>query len=97
VELHLADFKVGLSMLYSLGEPFEKMLEEIPQWSVKYIELVDDGEHALDKKRVSELKDVSSAYGVEFAVHAPFAGMNIALESDSLLNAMLKQIGRAHV
>lgn len=90
--MRLADFKIGLSMLYSLGEPFEKMVEEVPRQCVKYIELVDDGEHALDKKRVAELKDVGSAYGVEFAVHAPFAGMNIALESDYLLHAMLKRL-----
>jgi sugar phosphate isomerase/epimerase len=92
VEFPLTDFKVGLSMLYSLGEPFEKMVEKVSQQCVKYIELVDDGEHALDKKRVAELKDVSSAYGLEFAVHAPFAGMNIALESDPLLKVMLKRL-----
>lgn len=88
----MAEFKIGLSMLYSLGKPFEKMLEEVPRQSVTYVEVVDDGEHALDRKRVAELKEINSTYGVEFAVHAPFAGMNISLESDHLLNSMLKRL-----
>lgn len=88
----MTDFKIGLSMLYSLGEPWEKMVERVPRECVKYIELVDDGEHDLDEKRVAELKDVRSAHGLEFAVHAPFAGMNIALESDHLLKAMMKRL-----
>lgn len=84
--------KVGLSMLYTLGEPFNRMVEEIPKIKAKHIELIDDGRHALDKKRIEDLRSVGNSCGVEFAVHAPFAGINIALESKYLLNAMLRRL-----
>jgi len=88
----MANFKIGLSMLYTLGEPFEKMVQKIPKTGVKHIEVVDDGEHCLNKKRVEELKEVGSSCGIKFAVHAPFSGVNIALESTYLLNTMLKRL-----
>ncbi len=90
--LFVTGTKIGVSMLYTLGQPFEKMVEQIPKSRVKYVELVDDGGHELDKNRVAELKDVANSYNIQFTVHAPFAGMNIALESKRLLNAMLKRL-----
>jgi sugar phosphate isomerase/epimerase len=84
--------KIGVSMLYTLGQPFGKMLEQIPNTRAKYVELVDDGGHELDKNRVAQLKSVANSYDVQFTVHAPFAGMNIGLESKRLLNAMLKRL-----
>ncbi len=90
--LFMTGTKIGVSMLYTLGQPFEKMVEQIPNAKVKYVELVDDGGHELDKNRVAELKDVASSCDIQFTVHAPFAGMNIALESKRLLNAMLKRL-----
>ncbi len=88
----MTNTKIGVSMLYALGQPFEKMVEQIPNTKAKYVELVDDGGHELDKKRVAQLKSVANSYDVQFTVHAPFAGMNIALESKGLLNAMLKRL-----
>jgi sugar phosphate isomerase/epimerase len=79
-------------MLYMLGQPFKKMLQEIPNVKTKYIELVDDGSHSLDKKRAAELRAIGESCDIEFAVHAPFAGINIALHSGYLLNAMLKRL-----
>jgi sugar phosphate isomerase/epimerase len=79
-------------MLYMLGQPFKKMVQEIPNVKTKYIELVDDGSHSLDKKRAAELRAIGESCGIEFAVHAPFAGINIALHSGYLLNAMLKRL-----
>lgn len=90
--LFVTGTKIGVSMLYTLGQPFKKMVEQIPKSRVKYVELVDDGGHELDKNRVAELKDVANSYNIHFTVHAPFAGMNIALESKRLLNAMLKRL-----
>ena len=84
--------RIGVSMLYTLGQPFEKMVEQIPNTRANYVELVDDGGHELDKNRVAQLKSVANSYNVQFTVHAPFAGMNIALESKRLLNAMLKRL-----
>jgi len=84
--------KVGLSMLYCLGEPFKKMTEQLIAVKTKYVEIVDDGFHTLNKQRVSVLRDIGESYGLKYSVHAPFAGINIALQSKPLLNATLKRL-----
>jgi hypothetical protein len=42
--------KIGLSMLYCLGEPFKKMTERLRKLEMDYIEIVDEGFHALNKR-----------------------------------------------
>jgi len=84
--------EVGMSMLYCLSEPFEGMVEKIPEPKTEYIEIVDEGLHVLDKQRVAVLKDVGKSHGLKYTVHAPFAGVNIALQSKPLLNASLKRL-----
>lgn len=84
--------KIGLSMLYCLGEPFEKMADEIPKTKPTYIELVDDGLHTLDKKNVAKLNRIGQCYDKKYTVHAPFVGINIALPPGPLLNATLKRL-----
>jgi sugar phosphate isomerase/epimerase len=79
-------------MLYCLGQPFKKTIDEIPKAETKYIEIVDDGTHALNKQRVSMLKDLGGSYDLRYTVHAPFAGVNIALPSKPLLNAILRRL-----
>jgi sugar phosphate isomerase/epimerase len=79
-------------MLYTIGEPFERMLEEIPKAGARYVEVVDDGAHVLDEKRVLALKNVRDSYGVEFTVHAPFTGINISLQDKALLSAMMRRL-----
>jgi sugar phosphate isomerase/epimerase len=84
--------KIGVSMLYKLSESFEKMVEAIPGTGVNYVEVVDDGYHNLDKKRVAALKDVGASYGVEFTVHAPFGGINIVVQDRVILKATLRRL-----
>jgi sugar phosphate isomerase/epimerase len=84
--------KIGLSMLYCLGEPFNKMVQRLATVETPYIEVVDDGLHALNKKRVSILNEVGKSRGIEYTVHAPFADINIASLSKPLLNATLKRL-----
>jgi sugar phosphate isomerase/epimerase len=79
-------------MLYYLGEPFRKMVERIPKVDTAYVEIVDDGFHSLDKRRVSTLKEVGESYGLTYSMHAPFAGINIALQSKPLLNAAMRRL-----
>jgi sugar phosphate isomerase/epimerase len=88
----LTDVKIGVSMLYKLGTSFEEMVKAIPENEVKYVEVVDDGYHVLDTKRAAELKDVGASYDVEFAVHAPFAGINIVVQDKIVLNATLRRL-----
>lgn len=87
--------KIGLSMLYRLGESFQKMTEHLPKAETSYIELVDDGFHTLNRQRVSTLKNIGKSYGLKYSVHAPFADINIASPSKPMLNAMLKRLEKS--
>ena len=84
--------KVGVSMLYCLGEPFNRMVKRLGRIDTKYIEILDDGTHELDKKRVSVLKEAAKSYNIEYSLHAPFADINIASPIKPLLNASLKRL-----
>ncbi len=88
----MAKPEIGLSMLYCLGEPFEKMADELTRTKPTYIELVDDGFHSLDKKKVAELNRIRQSYGKKYTVHSPFVGINIALPPGPLLNATLRRL-----
>jgi sugar phosphate isomerase/epimerase len=83
---------IGLSMLYCLGEPFSKMVKRLATVETSYIEVVDDGLHTLNKKRVSILNEAGKSHNIEYTVHAPFADINIASPSKPLLNATLKRL-----
>jgi len=87
--------EIGLSMLYCLGEPFEKMTERLIKAETAYIEIIDDGFHALNKWRVSVLKNIGGSYGLKYHVHAPFADINIASPSKPVLKAMLKRLEKS--
>ena len=54
--------KVGVSMLYCLGEPFNRMVKRLGNMNTRYIEILDDGTHELDKKRVATLKEAAKSY-----------------------------------
>ncbi len=84
--------KVGVSMLYSLGEPFNRMVKKLSNQGTKYIEVLDDGAHELDKKRVNLLKEAAKSYDLEYTVHAPFADINIASPSRPILDASMKRL-----
>jgi sugar phosphate isomerase/epimerase len=88
----LGKAEIGLSMLYCLGQPFKRMAEQVPKTGVRCIEIVDDGLHALDKRKVASLRSIGDSCEIKYYVHAPFAGINIALPSKLLLNAILKRL-----
>jgi sugar phosphate isomerase/epimerase len=87
--------KIGLSMLYCLGKPFIKMVQQLATVKTRYIEVVDDGLHTLSKKRVCALNEAAKSKSIEYTVHAPFADINIASSSKPLLNATLKRLERS--
>jgi sugar phosphate isomerase/epimerase len=62
---------------------------------VKYIEIVDDGFHTLNKQRVALLNDVGVSHGLRYSVHAPFADVNISSPSKPLLQAMMRRLERS--
>jgi sugar phosphate isomerase/epimerase len=84
--------KIGLSMLYCLGEPFSKMLKRLDKVETCYVEVLDDGLHALTKKRVTALNQAAKSRSIQFTVHAPFADINIASPSKPMLTATLKRL-----
>jgi len=84
--------KIGLSTLYCLGEPFKKMTEHLRKVETTYVELVDEGLHTLNKRRVQILNELAASHGLKYTVHSPFADINIASPSKPLLNAMLKRL-----
>jgi sugar phosphate isomerase/epimerase len=84
--------KIGLSMLYCLGQPFAKMFQQLATVETPYIEVVDDGLHTLSNKRVSMLNEAAKSKDLEYTVHAPFADINIASSSKPLLNATLRRL-----
>jgi sugar phosphate isomerase/epimerase len=83
---------VGLSMLHMLSRPFKEMVTQVPHSETTYIEIVDDGLHALNKRRVSILKDIAASYDLKYSVHAPFSDLNIASPSKVMLNAALRRM-----
>ena len=84
--------KVGISMLYCLGEPFDRMIKRLSTINTNYIEIVDDGTHELDKKRVAALRETAKSYDLHYSLHAPFADINIASPSKSMLAASMKRL-----
>jgi sugar phosphate isomerase/epimerase len=88
----MVNAKVGVSMLYCLGEPFNKMVKRIGTLGTRYIEILDDGTHELDKARVELLRETAKSYNIEYSLHAPFADINIASPSKIILDAAMSRL-----
>lgn len=88
----MAKAKVGISSLYLLGEPFNRMTKRLGSMGTKTIEILDDGTHDLNNARVAQLKEAAKTYGLQYSVHAPFADINIASPAKPLLNASMKRL-----
>jgi sugar phosphate isomerase/epimerase len=84
--------KIGVSMLYCLGEPFNTMVQRLATVETSYVEVVDDGLHALNKKRVATLNEAAESRSLKFTVHCPFADINVSSSSKLMLNASLKRL-----
>jgi sugar phosphate isomerase/epimerase len=93
----MAKPEIGLSMLYCLDEPFNVALKRLPELAVKHIEVPDEGLHSLNKRRIKQLKQASEEHNLDFVVHAPWAGINIATPSPDLRRAVLKRLTKSLV
>jgi sugar phosphate isomerase/epimerase len=71
------------------------MIKKLESIDVKIIEIVDDGLHTLNKRRVSILNDVCKSTGIKFTVHSPFADINISSPSKPMLNFIIKRLKRS--
>jgi sugar phosphate isomerase/epimerase len=84
--------KIGLSMLYCLGQPFDKMVKRLNRVETRYVEVMDEGLHTLNKKRVATLNRIGKSRNIHYTVHAPFADINIASPSKPILTVSLKRL-----
>jgi sugar phosphate isomerase/epimerase len=87
--------KVGVSMLYCLGEPFNCMVRRLGTMETRYIEILDDGTHELNKVRIAQLKEAAKSYNLKYSLHAPFADVNIASPIKLMLNASMKRLNQS--
>jgi len=87
--------KIGLSMLFCLGKPFSSLLKNLRMADVPYVEILDEGKHRLDAKRLKTIKKIASERGFELTLHAPFADMNIASPNPVLRRTILRQIEKS--
>jgi sugar phosphate isomerase/epimerase len=87
--------EIGLSMLFCLGEPFPSLLKHLREVDVSHVEIVDEGSHALNSRRVKALKKVAEAHDLDLVVHAPFAGINIAVPNPVLRRTTMKRLERS--
>jgi sugar phosphate isomerase/epimerase len=93
----MAKPEIGLSTLYCLNEPFKSLLKRLQEVTVNHIELDDEGLHALNKRRTKKLKQTAKTHNLDFVVHAPWAGTNIAAPSPFLRRAILKRLTKSIV
>jgi sugar phosphate isomerase/epimerase len=84
--------KIGVSMLHTLAEPFNIMLKRLATVETDYVEIVDDGLHTLNKRRVAALNEAARFSGIKYTLHCPIADINIASPSKPMLNASLKRL-----
>ena len=91
----MSNVKIGVSMLYNLGESFNRVVKRLGDEGTQYIEFLDDGAHELNKNRVNLLREAAKSYDLEYTVHAPFADINIASPSRLILAAALKRLTKS--
>lgn len=82
-------------MLFCLGEPFGSLLKHLKTVNVHYVELLDEGFHALNSRRVKALRKIADHYNIEFMVHSPFADINIATPSPAMKKAIMKRLDKS--
>src|SRR3972149_11955974 len=92
---HMFKPKIGVSMLHTLGEPFNVMLKQLVKVETEYVEIVDDGFHTLNRQRVKALNEPAQSHGFKYTLHCPFADINIASPSKPMLNASLKRLKKS--
>ena len=95
VVINMPKPRIGLSMLFCLGEPFPSLLKHLREVDVRHVEIVDEGSHALNNRRITSLKKMAEAGDLDFVVHAPFAGINIAVPSPVLRRTILKRLEKS--
>ena len=82
-------------MLFCLSEPFSSLIKHLHEVDVHHVELVDEGLHTLNSKRVKALRKVAQSRDLELTLHSPFADINIASPTPVLRRAKLKRLEKS--
>jgi sugar phosphate isomerase/epimerase len=88
--LNMSKPKIGLSMLFCLGEPFKSLMKRLREVDVSHVELLDEGLHRLENKRIETLKGIAESQDLKLTLHSPFADINIAAPNPVLRKTILK-------
>jgi sugar phosphate isomerase/epimerase len=91
----MSKIKIGLSMLFCLGEAFASLLKHLEKVNVHSVELLDEGLHTLNGRRVRALRRIAENRNIEFVVHSPFADINIATPSPVLKRVIMKRLEKS--
>jgi sugar phosphate isomerase/epimerase len=86
----MAKMKIGLSMLFCLGEPFQSLVRRVHEVDVSYVELLDEGSHRLENKRIKTLKKIAESEDLKLTLHSPFADINIAAPNPVVRKTILE-------
>jgi len=89
------EIEIGLSMLFCLGESFSSLMKRLHAVGVRHVEILDEGLHALNSRRVNALKKVAQSRGLVLTLHSPFADINIASPSLPLRRVMLRRLEKS--
>ena len=87
--------KIGLSMLFCLGRPFSSLMKNLRMTNVPYVEILDEGLHRLNAKRLETIRKTAQLKGFELTLHAPFVDMNIASPNPILRRTVLRQLEKS--
>ena len=91
----VSETKIGLSMLFCLGEPFSSIVKRLREVDVHHVEVLDEGLHALNSRRLKALRRVAQSRDLELTVHGPFADINIASPSPVLRRTILRRLEKS--
>lgn len=91
----MSKIKIGLSMLFCLSEPFSSLMKRLHEVDVHHVELLDEGLHTLNSKRVKALRKVAQSRDLKLTLHSPFADINIASPTPVLRKAILKRLEKS--
>lgn len=87
--------KIGLSMLFCLGAPFSSLVKNLRMVNAPYVEILDEGLHRLNAKRLKMIGNIVQSKGLELTLHAPFVDMNIASPNPVLRRTILRQLEKS--
>lgn len=82
-------------MLFCLGAPFSSLVKNLGMVNVPYVEILDEGVHRLDARRLETIRKIIKEKGFELTLHAPFVDMNIASPNPILRRTILRQLEKS--